>query len=72
MTLAAQVAAEAMKHCCPTREDLPELTEHELEVARRQWGRCLGALAEGLTLRGALASEERIAFYRAAGLEIHD
>lgn len=41
--------------------------------ARLQWHQCLGAVGQALILAGVLKDREAVvAFYRAAGLEIHD
>ncbi len=72
LPFAALSVAQAMRACLPMAEEFPELRLSELEAARASWGRCLGALAQGLERDRLLPGRSRIAFYRAAGLEIHD
>lgn len=70
MTGAAASVADAMRLCYPDAETFRDDTPDELEIRRRQWGVCLGAVSESLERAGLLPQVLRIAFYQAAGLVI--
>lgn len=73
MTKAAQRAAAGFAIVLGALPDCEfASTPDTQEAARRTWGICLGAVAEGLELAGEMRHAERIEFYRLAGLEVFD
>lgn len=68
---AAQVAA-ALRACYPTQDDHRKASSEELEAMRRQWGICVGAVAEALQAQGELPQSRRLEFYQGCGVEVYN